>query len=70
MKRKLRRVTQPNILFFFPVLIFFALAAFFVRQYFLGICELLFTAGLYALYCSMAVAGYLRWRRVMKAEKQ
>lgn len=27
------------------------------------------TAGLYALYCTMAVAGYLRWRRVMKAEK-
>ncbi|MBO5860528.1 MAG: nicotinamide mononucleotide transporter, partial [Alistipes sp.] len=28
------------------------------------------TAGLYALYCTMAVAGYMRWRRVMKAEKQ
>ncbi len=49
MKRKLRRVTQPNILFFFPVLIFFAIAAFFVKQYFLGICELLFTAGLFVL---------------------
>ena len=25
------------------------------------------TAGLYALYSTMAVAGYLRWRRVMKS---
>lgn len=25
------------------------------------------TAGLYALYSAMAVAGYLRWRRVMKS---
>lgn len=26
------------------------------------------TAGLYALYSAMAVAGYMRWRRMMKAE--
>ena len=49
MKRKLRRVTQPNIVFFFPVLIFFTLATFLVKQYILGVCELLFTASLYAL---------------------
>lgn len=49
MKGRLRRVTQPNIVYFFPVLILFALGAFFLRQYILGICELAVTAGLYAL---------------------
>ena len=49
MKRKLRRVTQPNMIFFFPVLLLFALLALIVGQYALGICELLFTAGLYIL---------------------
>ena len=49
MKRKLRRFTQPNIMFFIPALLLFAIAAFFVKQYFLGVCELLFTAGLFAL---------------------
>jgi c-di-AMP phosphodiesterase-like protein len=49
MKRKLRRVTQPNILYFFPALILFALGAFFLGEYILGLCELAVTAGLYAL---------------------
>jgi len=49
MKRKLRRVTQPNILYFFPVLILFALGAFLLGEYVLGLCELAVTAGLYAL---------------------
>lgn len=49
MRRKLRRVTQPNIVFFFPVLLLFSLGAFLLGQYVLGLCELAFTAGLYAL---------------------
>ena len=49
MKRKLRRFTQPNVAFFFPALILFALGAFFLGEYILGLCELAVTAGLYAL---------------------
>ncbi len=49
MKRKLRRVTQPNIVFFFPVLILFTIATLLLGDYILGICELLVTTGLYAL---------------------
>ena len=49
MKRKLRRITQPNVVFFFPVLCLFSLGAFAVREYLLGACSLVFTAGLYAL---------------------
>lgn len=49
MKRKLRRVTQPNVTFIFPALILFTLAAFLLGQYLLGVCELAFTVGLFAL---------------------
>ncbi len=49
MKRKLRRLTQPNIVYVFPVLLLFALAAFVRREYVLGLCALGFTGGLYAL---------------------
>ncbi len=49
MKRKLRRITQPNIVYFFPVLCLFALAAFGLKQYILGAGMLVFTLALFAL---------------------
>ena len=49
MKRKLRRNTLPNVIYFFPALILFTLAAFLLRQPILGLCELAVTVGLYAL---------------------
>ena len=49
MKRKLRRITKPNIVYFFAVLCLFSVAAFVRKDYILGSGALCFTAGLFAL---------------------